>query len=59
MIPSTDRGRAMIVALLMIGLGLAVALPPVALWGPGFGLVVPGALVLLLALLTPPDEVAP
>lgn len=54
-LPATDRGWAMVVALVMIGLGVAIALPPAALWGPGFGLAIPGALVLILAVLTPPE----
>jgi hypothetical protein len=53
--PSTDRGVAMIVGLLLMAVGLAIGLPPLALWGPGAALAVPGTLLFLLAVVTPPE----
>lgn len=57
--PTTERGRAMLVGLVLIAIGLAIGLPPLALWGPGAGLSVPGALIFALAFITPPDEAKP
>jgi hypothetical protein len=47
-IPTTDQGRALLLGLVLISVGLAVGLPPLALWGPGAALVVPGAIFLFL-----------
>lgn len=55
MIPTTDKGRALLVGLVMLTVGLSVALPPVALWGPGIGLAVAGAILVVLSLTTPPE----
>jgi hypothetical protein len=49
MIPTTGRGRAIVAGILLIAAGLAIGLPPIALWGPGAGLAVPGGLLFLLA----------
>lgn len=56
--PTTERGRAMLAGLLLLAIGLTIGLPPLALWGPGAGLAVPGALVFALAFITPPDDEA-
>jgi hypothetical protein len=55
-IPSTANGRALATGLLLLTVGLGVALPPVALWGPGLGSAVLGAILVLLAFITPPEE---
>jgi hypothetical protein len=56
-IPETDKGKAFLVGLVCISIGLAIGLPPLALWGPGAALAVPGGLLLLLAFIaTPPPE---
>jgi len=54
-IPTTPRGRALVVGLLLLAVGLTIGLPPVALWGPGAGMAVPGAIVFILALIQPPE----
>lgn len=43
-----------LVGLLALAVGLAIGLPPLSLWGPGAGLAVPGALLILYAIL--PDR---
>lgn len=53
--PTTDRGWALVVGLIALALGLGIGLPPIALWGPGAALAVPGALLFVLAVLTPPE----
>ena len=53
--PTTERGWSMVVGLVLLAVGLAIGLPPLALWGPGAGLAVPGALVFGLSLITPPE----
>lgn len=55
MIPTTDRGRAILGGLILLAIGLAIGLPPVALWGPGAGLAVPGGIVFVLAAIQPPE----
>lgn len=55
--PKTERGRAMLAGLVLVALGLTIGLPPVALWGPGAGLTVPGLIVFALAIRTPPEAV--
>lgn len=57
--PRTERGRVMLIGILLLGFGLAIGLPPVALWGPGAGLAVIGGLLLALAVHTPPDPDEP
>lgn len=46
----------MVLGIVLIALGLAIGLPPLALWGPGAGLAVPGALVFALSIVTPPED---
>lgn len=53
--PTTERGRVILTGLILLAVGLAIGLPPIALWGPGAGLAVPGALLFGLALVTPPE----
>lgn len=56
-LPKTDQGRSLLLGLVLISIGLAVGLPPVALWGPGSALFVPGAIFLVLTFATqPPPE---
>lgn len=45
-----------LLGLALVSLGLAIGLPPVALYGPGAALAVPGFLVLIYAVL--PDRSA-
>lgn len=52
--PTTDRGWAIVLGLLAIAAGLGIGLPPLALWGPGAALAVPGGLIFALAIRTPP-----
>ena len=54
-LPQTDNGRALLVGLVMLMFGLAIGLPPLALWGPGAAFVVPGVLFVFLALVTPSE----
>jgi hypothetical protein len=56
-LPKTDQGRSLLLGLVLISLGLAIGLPPLALWGPGAGLVVPGAIFLFLTFATQPPEI--
>lgn len=53
--PTTERGRAIAVGLLLVAIGLAIGLPPLALWGPGAGLAVPGGVIFGLAVIQPPE----
>jgi hypothetical protein len=56
LLPETDNGRALLLGLVLTSLGLLVMLPPVALWGPGAAMLVPGAIFVFLAFITPPPE---
>lgn len=51
--PTGDTAIA-IAGLIALSLGLAIGLPPVALYGPGAALAVPGLLLILYAVL--PDR---
>jgi hypothetical protein len=59
-IPQTDNGRTLLAGIVLLAAGLFVGLPPLALWGPGAALAVPGALFVLIAFIAPaPPEDAP
>lgn len=47
--PGTPEGAVML-GLLLLGVGLGIGLPPLALWGPGAGLAVPGLLMIAISL---------
>lgn len=53
-LPRTDAGRSFLAGVVFLMIGLSIALPPVALWGPGVALTVSGALFIALAFTTPP-----
>lgn len=53
--PAIDPNTALaLVGLVALALGLAIGLPPVALFGPGAALAVPGSLLIVYAVL--PDR---
>ncbi len=53
--PTIDPDTALALAgLISLALGLLIGLPPVSLWGPGAALAVPGALLILYAVM--PDR---
>lgn len=53
--PAVDTNTALaLLGLLALALGLCIGLPPVALLGPGAALAVPGALLIVYAVL--PDR---
>lgn len=53
--PAIDLNTALaICGLVALAIGLSIGLPPLSLWGPGAGLAVPGALLILYAIL--PDR---
>lgn len=53
--PTVDPNTALALAgLVLLALGLAIGLPPIALLGPGAALAVPGALLIVYAVL--PDR---
>lgn len=55
LVPETDGGRALLLGLLLISAGLAIGLPPLALWGPGAALFVPGLILTILAFMPTPE----